>query len=132
MLTRLNSSIDPIRNASSHKNNASIDREIEENIHYFSTEPRHVIEERIVQLDEEWDIERTLELNASLFALTGIILSATVSKKWLWLPAVITAFLAQHAIQGWCPPLPLFRSMKIRTRKEIDKEKYGLIRILKR
>ena len=90
-----------------------------------------MITQRISELDKEWDIERTLELNASLVALSGIILAAGVNKKWLILPAVVTTFLAQHAIQGWCPPLPLFRSMKIRTRKEIDKEKYGLLEALK-
>jgi hypothetical protein len=39
---------------------------------------------------------------------------------------MVLGFFAQHAIQGWCPPLPLFRKLGYRTRKEIDKEKYAL------
>jgi DNA-binding transcriptional ArsR family regulator len=35
-------------------------------------------------------------------------------------------FLFQHATQGWCPPLPLFRKRGVRTRKEIEREKYAL------
>ena len=122
---------DHVRNSTPDRINEKIDREIEQNIHLYSSQDAGTIKERIKELDKEWDIERTLELNASLVALGGIILAAGVSKKWLILPAMVTAFLAQHAIQGWCPPLPLFRSMKIRTRKEIDKEKYGLIDTLK-
>jgi len=32
----------------------------------------------------------------------------------------------QHGLQGWCPPLPLLRRLGIRTRGEIDREKYAL------
>lgn len=39
------------------------------------------IKSRIKELDREWDIERLLALNASLFALTGILLRATVNKN---------------------------------------------------
>jgi hypothetical protein len=35
-------------------------------------------------------------------------------------------FFVQHAIQGWCPPIPIFRAYKVRTRPEIDREKYAL------
>ena len=90
-----------------------------------------MIKSRIKELDKEWDIERVLALNASLFALTGIILGATLNKKWLMLPVVVTSFLAQHAVQGWCPPLPLFRKMGYRTRKEIDQERFALVENLK-
>ena len=123
---------DHVRQATADRRNMEIDRQIEENILYYSRQNNHAIKQRIVELDKEWDIERTLELNASLFALAGIILAATVNKKWLFLPGIVTTFLAQHALQGWCPPLPLFRSMNIRTRKEIDKEKYALVELLKR
>jgi hypothetical protein len=32
----------------------------------------------------------------------------------------------QHTVQGWCPPVPLFRALGFRTRKEIEREKYTL------
>ena len=85
-----------------------------------------LIERRLEEVEQEWDLERTLELNASAVALTGIVLGAFVNRKWLVLPALVSAFLAQQAIQGWCPPLPLFRKLGLRTRREIDKEKFGL------
>jgi hypothetical protein len=42
------------------------------------------------------------------------------------LPAVVAGFLLQHAVQGWCPPVPVFRRLGIRTAREIDLERYGL------
>jgi len=44
----------------------------------------------------------------------------------LILPAVVMIFLFQHAVQGWCPPLPLFRRMGKRTRHEIEEERHAL------
>src|SRR5690606_11639418 len=75
---------------------------------------------------KKWDIERTLEINAGILGLAGAILALTVDKKWAILPAVVTTFLIQHAVQGWCPPLPLFRMMGIKSRPELDREKYAL------
>lgn len=82
--------------------------------------------DRIAELDREWDIERILEANASTLALIGTLLAAAHDRRWLWLPGVVTAFLLQHALQGWCPPVVVFRRMGVRTRKEIDAERYAL------
>jgi hypothetical protein len=53
-------------------------------------------------------------------------LAAFSNKKWIALPVLVTGFLMQHAVQGWCPPLPLLRRLGIKTRKELDREKYAL------
>jgi hypothetical protein len=84
------------------------------------------IERRLGQLENEWDIERALETVASTFTLGGVLLAGTVDRRWLILPGVVAAFLLQHALQGWCPPLPVLRAMGVRTRAEIDREKYAL------
>ena len=84
------------------------------------------IDARLRELDREWDIERVLEMNASLLALTGVVLGKFVNRKWLYLSMGVTGFLAQHALQGWCPPLPILRRMAIRTCQEIEQERYAL------
>lgn len=127
METMMQSTYDRVRNSTPDSINQKIDQKTQQNIQYYSRQNEMVIKSRIKELDHEWDIERVLALNASLFALTGVILGATVNKKWLILPTVITIFLAQHAIQGWCPPLPIFRKTGIRSRKEIDHERYSLL-----
>lgn len=123
---------DRVREVTSEKINERIDGRIQDNIEFFASQDKTRIETRINELEKEWDIERILELNASLFALSGIILAATVSKKWLLFPAVITAFLAQHAIQGWCPPIPLLRRLGVRTQKEIETERHALLELLEK
>lgn len=132
MHTALDPGNDIVRNNTSEKLNAIIDHKTRNNIEHYSAQTQTVIEARIEQLDKEWDIERTLELNAAAIAFTGVMLSATVSKKWLLLPAVVTGFLMQHAIQGWCPPLPIFRYFGIRTRKEIEVEQQALQDVLEK
>ena len=115
-----------VRQNTSEKKNRKIDRRIIMNIEKYRNYSDQEIAGRLEELRKEWDIEKTLEVNASAFALTGVVLGALVNKKWLILPGVVTAFLLQHGLQGWCPPLPLFRSMGIRSRREIDEEMYAL------
>ena len=84
------------------------------------------IDSRLAELDREWDTERILELNASLLALSGVLLGKFVNRKWFFLSIAVTGFLAQHALQGWCPPLPVLRRLGVRTRKEIELERNAL------
>lgn len=106
--------------------NGRIEEQTLENVRSYSHSTPNQISERLRELDREWDIERLLELNAASFSLIGLILGFTVNKKWLALPAVVGSFLIQHAVQGWCPPLSLFRRLGVRTRKEIAWEKHSL------
>ncbi|MCB5189806.1 DUF2892 domain-containing protein [Methylobacillus arboreus] len=126
----INDSADRVRRSTSNKVNDEIDQQTDRNIEKYSTLDGDAIKTRIQELDKEWDIERVLEVNASTLALAGLALGVFVNKKWLALPAGVLAFLLQHGIQGWCPPLPILRSLGIRTRSEIDREKYALLNSL--
>jgi hypothetical protein len=106
--------------------NARIERQIEENVMRTAAGGREAITRRLAELDREWDIERTLEANAATASLMGLTLGATVDRRWFILPAVVAGFLLQHAVQGWCPPVPIFRRLGFRTQTEIDYERYAL------
>jgi hypothetical protein len=106
--------------------NEKIRRNMEENVAYYALAGREAIERRVQELDREWDIERVLEANAAGVSLLGFTFGATRSRLWYLLPALVSGFLLQHAIQGWCPPLELFRRLGFRTRAEIDQERYAL------
>ncbi len=123
-------SADRVRRSTSPHINVEIDRKTDARIAVLAGRSRQKIEQRIAQLDQEWDIERVLEVNASTLALTGLVLGVTVDKRWLAVPAVVLPFLLQHGLQGWCPPLPVLRRLGVRTRGEIDREKYALKRLL--
>ena len=105
--------------------NRQIERGTKNRIRHFATHPE-AIDRRLQELDKEWDVERLLEANASTLAFVGVALGASVDKRWLTLPALVAAFLFQHAIQGWCPPLPVLRRMGYRTAREIEHERIAL------
>ena len=84
------------------------------------------IQQRLRELDREWDIERAIEANASSLALAGIALGAFVNRRFLLLPAAVCGFLLQHALQGWCPPVPVLRRLGFRTQTEIEGERCEL------
>lgn len=115
-----------VRQAPNKQQNAEIDNLTILNLEYYKSEGRAAIDDRIRELDLEWDLERTLQLHAAALALTGTVLAAVAGKRWMILPLLVTAFLGQHAAQGWCPPVEIFRKTGVRTRAEIDREKYAL------
>jgi hypothetical protein len=81
---------------------------------------------RLDALDREWDVERYLETLAPSFALAGIGLGVFSGRKWLIFSSAVLSFLIQHAVQGWCPPLGVLRRQGVRTRREIEEERYAL------
>lgn len=81
---------------------------------------------RLSELDREWDIERAIEANAASLALAGLVLGISHDRRWLALPAVVSSFLLQHAVQGWCPPVPVLRRLRFRTADEINEERMAL------
>jgi hypothetical protein len=105
--------------------NRRIRAEIERSVRWHATHPEHIAR-RLCELDAEWDIERAIEANASTLALAGIVLAARGSRSWLLLSGLATAFLLQHALQGWCPPVGVLRRLGFRTAREIERERQAL------
>lgn len=106
--------------------NERIQRDILVRVSLYQDAPAAHVERRIEEFDREWDIERTLEANAASLTLAALVLGKTVNRRWYAFPAVIAGFLLQHAIQGWCPPIPVFRRLGVRTAREIDQEREAL------
>lgn len=122
----LPSTVQRVPNHTNESINEQIRLETQQNVARYENASAAEIEERLLELEAEWDVERTLEANAATACLLGVTLGATVNRKWFFFPAVIGGFLLQHALQGWCPPLAVFRRMGIRTASEIDEERYAL------
>ncbi len=102
--------------------NQRIRRETEENVKFYAKHPEF-IRGRLRELEEEWDIGKTLQTNASALGLFGIVLSLLGKRRFLFIPALMSLFLLQHGLRGWCPPLFFFRNKGIRTKEEILREK---------
>ncbi len=103
----------------------AIRHDIEDSVVHYARHPER-IQHRLRELDQEWDIERAIEANAATLALLGIGLGATVDRRFLILSGAVAAFLLQHAIQGWCPPVPVLRRLGFRTAEEIHEERTAL------
>ncbi len=115
-----------VPNHTAEEINRRIQDHIRRNVTHYGGCSSELIDLRLEQLDEEWDVERALEFNAATLATASIILGFSGRKRWFLLAATVTAFLAQHALQGWCPPLPILRRLGMRTAYEIDRERYAL------
>lgn len=108
--------------------NEQIRRRTEKSVEFYGAHPGE-ISRRLKELDKEWDIERVIEANAAVLAFAGVTLGATRDRRWLTLPAFVSAFLFQHAVQGWCPPVPILRRLGFRTVYEIEEERRALLAV---
>lgn len=102
-----------------------MDDKIKENIRKYVDQGKDAIESRIKELDSSWDAERALQLNIAILAL-GSFLLYNSNKRWLIITVIVSVILAQNAVQGSCAPLRFLKLFGIRTRKEIDREKFAL------
>lgn len=104
-----------------------LDHETDQRVQALIAQGPLAITRRLAELEREWDVERVLEVNASTLAGVGVVLGAVRGRRWLVLPVTVMGFLLQHGIQGWCPPLAVFRRLGVRTRSEIEAERMALL-----
>jgi hypothetical protein len=120
------STVERVSQNTADRVNQEIRRQTEENVARYGAAASDAIDRRLGELDREWDIERTLEANAATAVLVGVVLGTAVDRRFYFLPAVVAGFLLQHAFQGWCPPVPVFRPLGFRTQSEMEEERYAL------
>ncbi len=82
--------------------------------------------ERIRKLNQEWDTERVLEVNAGILIFISSYLGIRLCRIWFLVTGAISIFILWHGLLGWCPPLSLIRKWGIRTETEILSEKVAL------
>jgi hypothetical protein len=117
---------DRVRAHSNRLQNQRIDAQSQQCLQRHASPDREAISRHIDALNREWEVERYLQMNAGLVSLSGVLLGGLVNRRFLLRPAAVFGFFFQHATQGWCPPLPIFRRMGVGTRREINKEKHAL------
>jgi hypothetical protein len=122
----LQSSVDRVPDHTSPEINKRISDSTRASIQRYQRARPEERERRLRELRQEWDVERAIEANAAIFSLTGLALAITVDKRWLALPVAVGAFLLQHSLQGWCPPLPVLRRLGFRTPHEIEQERRAI------
>jgi len=106
--------------------NEVISDRLRDNVARFASATPALIEQRLRELDREWDVERLTGAASGLVLLASVLLASLLGEGWLVLPALIGVCLLLHAIVGWTPALPLIRQMGYRTAEEIAQERYAL------
>lgn len=101
-----------------------IRRDLEARVYYYAQRPSEV-DDRLGELDREWDVERVLEMHVGVLSLLGLTFGLTRG-RWYLLSGVMAGFLIQYAIQGRCPSATILRRLGIRTSEEINHERFAL------
>ena len=118
--------IDRVRQNTPAAINSRIDNATMKRVWSYARKSRDDITARIREIDREWDLERILETGAAGFALAGVVLSGVRSRRWLLLPAAVLGSLLQHSLNRRCTAVRFVRALGVRTRREIEAEKYAL------
>jgi hypothetical protein len=93
------------------------------NVYYHDQDK---IDERLLELDTEMDLENYMQTEGTALTIAGVILALTVNKKWLVLPLATSLLSLANIARGRNRPLTIFRKLGLRTRAEIEKERYAL------
>src|SRR5262249_47179601 len=126
MNRRWEAETDRVRRRTSPEILEKLERELERNVRFYGGRSEAEITQRIAELEKEWSIKCYLNTNASALGLNGAGLGLVASRKWRLLSAAVGGFLLKHAVSGWCPPVPLLRRLGIKTRSELNREKFAL------
>ncbi len=100
--------------------------QLKENLSRFVGADRQAIDQRLQELDREWDIERAIESEAPTMIGLGIALGIFHNRKWFAVSAMAASMVILHSLQGWYPLLPLFRRLGLRSQQEIEQERMAL------
>ena len=119
-------SADAVRTHTPDQLNRRIDERVERCVRYMAQQERSEIGHYLSQLEAEWDLNRALAVGCSVACLSGLLLSRGLGRGWLGLSAIASALLMQQGISGHGPLAALVRSLGVRTRREIDLEKFAL------
>ena len=118
--------IDPVRTHTAAAVLRRIDETTLSNLARHADDGHGEIAKRLLELDREWDIDRTIELEAAATGLVGLALGAFVRERLLVLPMVVAASVFAFATTRRYPLLPAFRRLGIRSAREIARERHAL------
>ncbi|MCI0668974.1 MAG: hypothetical protein L0Y64_00785 [Myxococcaceae bacterium] len=109
----------------------TVNRRIDEHVEHgvaqlLEKDDSSLLSQRIVALEDGWDCERTFDAVTGALALVGV----AAAKRWggaFWLlPAAAGFLLVEQALTGGSSLIRVLRELGIRTRRELDLEKFAL------
>ncbi|QSQ18698.1 DUF2892 domain-containing protein [Pyxidicoccus parkwayensis] len=107
--------------------NRRIDEHVESCVRYMAQKgDRAEMSRYLERLEREWDINRTVAVGAAAASALGLLLGRRDGGGWRVLSGVAAAVLLQQGLFGFGPMSALLRLMGVRTRREIDLEKFAI------
>jgi hypothetical protein len=88
--------------------------------------PSSDIDRRLAELEEERDLEGSLEMIAAAVGMAGLFLGIFGRRRYLLLPALVLPYLYREAIGRQTPASQALRRLGLRSRHEIAEEYYAL------
>ncbi|MCP3144731.1 hypothetical protein [Pyxidicoccus xibeiensis] len=107
--------------------NRRIDERVEGCVRYMAEKgDRAEMSRYLERLEREWDISRAISVSTAAMSALGLLLGRRDGGGWRVLSAVATSLLLQHGVFGFGPLSEVFRALGVRTRREIDLEKFAI------
>jgi len=97
-----------------------------DNVARYAAASPQMIDQRLVDLEHEWDVERIVAVIVNSALLVSLLLPALLGPIWLIVPALLAGFRLVHALVGWSPLVSVLRRMGYRTHCEISHERFAL------
>jgi len=103
-----------------------IDDETVDRVRDYADAGAETVSLRLQELDREWDTDRVIGAEAATTGLLGLALGVLWHRSFLAIPAWAGGTLLVHALSGWYPLLSVLRRRRLRTAREIARERYAL------
>jgi hypothetical protein len=121
------SSTDAARMHAPGEVNRRIDAEVERCVRHMAEQTDHSVISRYLEgLEREWDLNRVVMVAASAVSLLGCVVAPPRGGAWRLVGGVAAGLLLQQGVFGFGPLALLARRLGVRSRKEIDLEKFAL------
>ena len=120
-------STDSVRTHASDGINRRIDAQVEACVRRMAEDPEGpTISRYLERLESEWDVNRVLMVASSAVSVLGLAVSSRRSQGWKLLAGVAAGLLLQQGLLGFGPLAGVARLLGVRSRQEIDLEKFAL------
>ena len=101
---------------------------IAQNVSFYKANPRG-IETRLEALDEEWSVDKVLQIFTGGASVAAFWFSLTKSRLFNIVPAILGGGAIAYGITGKSPAADLVRRLGFRTRDEIEGERMALLAV---
>lgn len=99
---------------------------VRDSVRYYTSLGPEAVADRLRELDAEWGLERALTAGLAGVSAFGLVMGFFGSRTLRLLTWIATPLLFAYSIGKWAPSAELTDRRGLRTRKEIEEERYAL------